>query len=172
MNLHTFVFCLCVFLFYLVFVCVCVCAPRGETGCVGCYLLLQRVTANHQPWQTLGERREGRRRRRGGGGGEMTIERERRDRGRGETVLGRGIDIWILLSNHRVFRILSSQPLYVWTGAGRPARFRPTTVTTNKPPPVQVHAEAEGAPGNSDEMRWINPCVCVCLNSLAVTHTF
>ncbi len=37
-----------------VFVCVfscftCVRAPRGETGCVGCYLLLQRVTANHQP---------------------------------------------------------------------------------------------------------------------------
>lgn len=44
-----------------VFVCVfscftCVHAPRGETGCVGCYLLLQRVTANHQPWQTQGER--------------------------------------------------------------------------------------------------------------------
>lgn len=37
-----------------VFVCVfscftCVHAPKGETGCVGCYLLLQRVTANHQP---------------------------------------------------------------------------------------------------------------------------
>lgn len=37
-----------------VFVCVfscftCVHAPGGETACVGCYLLLQRVTANHQP---------------------------------------------------------------------------------------------------------------------------
>lgn len=48
-----------------VFVCVfscftCVHAPRGETGCVGCYLPLQRVTANHQPWQTLGESGGGR----------------------------------------------------------------------------------------------------------------
>lgn len=61
-----------------VFVCVfscftCVHAPRGETGCVGCYLLLQRVTANHQPWQTLGER-GGKRE------GEMTNEREREGR--------------------------------------------------------------------------------------------
>lgn len=61
-----------------VFVCVspcftCVHAPGGETACVGCYLLLQRVTANHQPWQTLGER-GGKRE------GEMTNEsgRERR----------------------------------------------------------------------------------------------
>lgn len=39
-------------------VCACLCvfsvlppvhAPRGETGYMGCYLLLQRVTANHQP---------------------------------------------------------------------------------------------------------------------------
>lgn len=57
-----------------VFVCVlacftCVHAPRGKTGCVGCYLLLQRVTANHQPWQTLvwGEREEERENERGRG---------------------------------------------------------------------------------------------------------
>lgn len=54
--------CMCAHLCIL-FVCfscfTCVHAPRGETGCVGCYLLLQRVTANHQPWQTLwGEGRE------------------------------------------------------------------------------------------------------------------
>lgn len=88
-----------------VFVCVfscftCVHAPRGETGCVGCYLLLQRVTANHQPWQTLGER-GGKRE------GEMTNERER-----GEIALGRGIGIWIPLSNHRGLWILSYQPLH------------------------------------------------------------
>lgn len=58
-----------------VFVCVfscftCVHAPGGETACVGCYLLLQRVTANHQPWQTLGERG-------GKRAGEMTNESER-----------------------------------------------------------------------------------------------
>lgn len=61
-----------------VFVCVfscftCVHAPGGETACVGCYLLLQRVTANHQPWQTLGER-GGKRE------GEMTNESERERR--------------------------------------------------------------------------------------------
>lgn len=68
-----------------VFVCVlacftCVHAPRGETGCVGCYLLLQRVTANHQPWQTLGEKQE-----------------------REEMASGERIGIWIPLSNW-VFR--------------------------------------------------------------------
>ena len=80
-----------------VFVCAfssftCVHAPRGETGCVGCYLPLQRVTANRQPWQTLGER-----------GGKREGE---------EMALGRGIGIWIPLSNHRALRILSSQPRF------------------------------------------------------------
>lgn len=89
-----------------VFVCVfscftCVHAPGGETACVGCYLLLQRVTANHLPWQTLGER-GGKRE------GEMTNEREKE---RGDCA-GRGIGIWIPLIYHRGLWILSSPPLH------------------------------------------------------------
>ena len=102
-----------------VFVCVllcftCVHAPRGETGCVGCYLLLQRVTANHQPWQTLGEREE--REGRGKREGDVTNERERRaretDRQAERDRKKERIGIWIPLRNHRVLRILPSQPLY------------------------------------------------------------
>lgn len=90
--------CLCACLFY-----VCACSQRG-TGCVGCYLLLQRVTANHQPWQTLGER--------GGKREERGRDDKCKRREKEEMAPGERIGIWIPLSNHRVFRILSSQSLY------------------------------------------------------------
>lgn len=108
MRVHTLVYLFVCFSCFFFFTCVH--APRGETGCVGCYLLLQRVTANHQPWQTLGEKGRGERGRQTREGGWLGGETE--GEGRGEMALGRGIGIWIPPRIRSVLRILSLQPLF------------------------------------------------------------